>query len=331
MRERTTKPSEPVAATSAVGIRRRVIGPSPIATRSEPGGKPRPSSVGPSGRTGRPAQFSDSTGGSYHRYLATFRNECLLTVEPNDVDSLREHFARADAEGYFIEAFFMEPVMGEGNPGVAITPEFYAAARELTKAHGSLLLVDSIQAGLRASGYLSIVDYPGFQDLEAPDMETYSKALNAGQYPLSILAMTPSTAELYRKGIYGNTMTANPRAMDIGTAVLEMVTPEIRQNIVDRGREFVEKLEALAVELDGAITKVEGTGLLFSCELQPRFKAYGTDSAEEFMRMRGIGVIHGGENSLRFTPHFQVTSEEVDLIIDHVRNAILNGPQAGQG
>ena len=161
-------------------------------------------------------------------------------------------------------------------------------------------------------------------------METYSKALNAGQYPLSILAMTPGASELYRKGIYGNTMTANPRAMDIGTAVLDMVTPEIRKNIVERGEEFVQKLKALSVELEGAITNVEGTGLLFSCELDPRFKAYGTDSLEEFMRMKGIGVVHGGENSLRFTPHFQVTSEEVDLIIDQVRNAVLKGPQAGQ-
>ena len=83
------------------------------------------------------------------------------------------------------------------------------------------------------------------------------------------------------------------------------------------------------MELEGAITNVEGTGLLFSCELDPRFKAYGTDSLEEFMRMKGIGVVHGGENSLRFTPHFQVTSEEVDLIINQVRNAVLTGPQAG--
>ena len=283
------------------------------------------------GRTGRPAQFSDSTGGAYHRYLATFRNECLLTVEPNDVEALWEHFARAEAENTFIEAFFMEPVMGEGNPGVAITPEFYAEARRLTKEHGSLLLVDSIQAGLRTTGYLSVIDSPGFQDLEAPDMETYSKALNAGQYPLSILAMTDRAADLYRKGIYGNTMTANPRAMDIGTAVLRMVTPEIRKNIVERGHEFIEKLEALKAELDGPITKVEGTGLLFSCELTPDYKAYGTDSLEEYMRMKGVGVIHGGENSLRFTPHFAITSEEVDLIVDAVRDAVVNGPRAGAG
>ena len=62
---------------------------------------------------------------------------------------------------------------------------------------------------------LSIVDYPGFEGVEAPDMETYSKALNGGQYPLSVLAVNERAANLYRKGVYGNTMTTNPRAMDI--------------------------------------------------------------------------------------------------------------------
>jgi acetylornithine/succinyldiaminopimelate/putrescine aminotransferase len=108
-----------------------------------------------------------------------------------------------------------------------------------------------------------------------------------------------------------------------------MVTDEVRANIVARGREFVEKFQALADELDGPITKVQGTGLLFSCELTPEFKAYGTDSLEEYMRLHGIGVIHGGENSLRFTPHFEVTSAEVDLITAHLKDAVLNGPRKG--
>ena len=46
------------------------------------------------------------------------------------------------------------------------------------------------------------------------------------------------------------------------------------------------------------------------------------------MREHGIGVIHGGANSLRFTPHFEVTSAEVDLIIDQVRIALKEGPRA---
>ena len=97
-----------------------------------------------------------------------------------------------------------------------------------------------------------------------------------------------------------------------------------------RGQEFLDKLNALKDELGGLVTKVQGTGLLFSCELDPSFKCFGADSTEEFMRERGIGVIHGGTNSLRFTPHFGITSAEVDLIVAHVRQALLKGPRKVQ-
>src|SRR5690606_37015141 len=235
----------------------------------------------------------------------------LIAIAPYDVEALRRAFAEAEASGWFIEAVFLEPVMGEGDPGRALPRAFYDAARELTTAHGSLLLVDSIQAGLRAHGVLSIVDYPGFEGIEAPDMETYSKALNAGQYPLSVLAATRHAAGLYRPGIYGNTMSTNPRALDIACAVLDQLTPQLRANIRERGREAVARLEALKAELGGLITGVQGTGLLFSCELAPQFKCYGAGSTEEWLRERGIGVIHGGANSLRFTPRFELQSDEI--------------------
>lgn len=280
------------------------------------------------GRTERPAQYSDSTRAGYRKHLATFRGEdALWTVAPNDVTALEAAFTRAAADGAFIEALFLEPVMGEGNPGIAVTPDFYSAARRLTRAHGALFLVDSIQAGLRATGNLSIVDYPGFEDCEAPDLETYSKALNAGQYPLSVLAMTADAAALYRKGIYGNTMTANPRALDVAVAVLESITPELRENICTRGTEFLERFEGLAAGLDGAITGVQGCGLLLSCELSDDYRCFGADSIEEWLRVHGIGVIHGGRNSLRFTPHFAITSEEVALVVDAVGTALRDGPR----
>lgn len=281
------------------------------------------------GRTELPAMYSDSSRKPYLAHLASFKHHDhqLILVEPYSLDSLRDAFAQAEANNFYIEAMFLEPVMGEGNPGRAVTPEFYALARELTLAHGTLLLVDSIQAGLRAHGVLSIVDYPGFEKLPAPDMETYSKALNAGQYPLSVLAVNERTAALYRKGIYGNTMTTNPRAMDVAVCVLESLTPALRANIRARGQEFLDKFEALKDSLGGAITHVQGTGLLVSCELSPVYKCYGTHSTEEFMRVHGVGVIHGGVNSLRFTPHFGITSAEIDLIIDGVRNALINGPR----
>ena len=280
------------------------------------------------GRTERPALYSDSSRATYKKYLASFRNEdSLIAVPPYDVDALRKAFADADANGWFVEAVFLEPVMGEGDPGRSLPPAFYAAARELTRDHGSLLLVDSIQAGLRAHGVLSVVDYPGFEGLDAPDMETYSKALNAGQYPLSVLAVTGHAAKLYRSGVYGNTMTANPRALDVACAVLAELTPEVRANIREAGRKSVEALEALKTELDGLITKVQGTGLLFSCELAPQFKCYGAGSTEEWLREQGLGVIHGGANSLRFTPHFNIDDDEIALMVSMVGKALREGPR----
>ena len=44
------------------------------------------------------------------------------------------------------------------------------------------------------------------------------------------------------------------------------------------------------------------------------------------MRFNGLNVIHGGENSLRFTPNFDISKEEVDLIIEATRHALINGP-----
>jgi hypothetical protein len=116
------------------------------------------------------------------------------------------------------------------------------------------LTVASPQAALRAHGCLSIIDYPGFQSSAPPDIETYSKALNAGQYPLSVIAITEAVAAEYAHvflslfyafvslfppcfflfitarrryvtGLYGNTMTGNPRAMEVACAVLDAITP----------------------------------------------------------------------------------------------------------
>lgn len=277
------------------------------------------------GRTGRPAQASHSTLPRYREHLASFAaRDNLLTCPPNDADRLREIFAQAKADNVFIEMMFIEPVMGEGNPGQGVTRAFYDAARELTLAHGSLLLVDSIQAGIRGTGRLSIVDYPGFQDAAPPDLETWSKALNAGQYPLSVLGLTERAAGLYVHGVYGNTMTTNPRALEIGATVLASLTPALRQNIVARGHELVAGLHGLQDEFGSdVVTAVQGTGLLVSAELDPeRIEVTGTEGLETWCRRHGLGVIHGGENALRFTPHFGVTSEEVALVVHVVRQGI---------
>ena len=74
---------------------------------------------------------------------------------------------------------------------------------------------------------------------------------------------------------------------------------------------------------DRAIIEVRGTGLLLCTELNPEtLPVVGFGCVEEWCRLNGLGVIHGGQNALRFTPHFAVTSAEIDLIIDVLRDGL---------
>lgn len=276
------------------------------------------------GRTYRAATVSDSTMGIYQKHLASLKDYCnLVTIEANNISELERAFSNAKKEQIFFEAFYIEPVMGEGVPGLALTPEFYNRARALTKENGTVLVVDSIQAALRAQGYLSIVDYPGFENCEAPDIETYSKALNAGQYPLSVLALSEDYSDTYIPGTYGNTMTTNPMALEIGYKVLDLLNDDIRDNIRQRGTELKQKLTKLSHEFPGTISHVTGTGLIVNAELnEDRYQVVGDEGFECFLRKNGIHMIHGGKNGIRFTPHFSITSQQIDLIVDTVKKGL---------
>ena len=156
----------------------------------------------------------------------------------------------------------------ERSPGLCIDRTYdEEVSDQRTRIHAD---IDSVQAGLRGQ-LSSIVDYDGFQSAEAPDMEAWSKAINAGQFPLSVVGMTAEVADLYVTGIYGNTMTTNPRALETAIAVLERITPELRQNIRDRGDELVLGLQGVMEEFPEAILSVQGTGLLVCAEMDPDF------------------------------------------------------------
>jgi len=283
------------------------------------------------GRTLAASLLTDTSRDTYQKekaHLITKLQEgdgmnYVLVCKPNNADELRKWFKRCDDENCYIQAVYLEGVMGEGNPGVPLDPEFYKVARELTLQHDSALCIDSIQAGIRTTGNLSICDYPGFENLPGPDFEIFSKALNGGQFPMSVVALSPRGAQWYRHGVYGNTMTGNPRACKVATASLRLLTPEIRANIRDMGKYCVQKYTELMAELPEAIIRVNGTGLLYQVKLEPKIPVTAMDGVEMTLRLRGVNVIHGGTNALRFTPNFDITTEEIDMQVAHVRDVLL--------
>jgi acetylornithine/succinyldiaminopimelate/putrescine aminotransferase len=236
------------------------------------------------------------------------------TVEINNLDDLRNKIIDILNKGYILDGVIMEPVMGEGRPGVGLNPEFYKLARHLTNELNSILLIDSVQAGIRTNGCLSIVDYPLLKDCDAPDMEIFSKAINSGIYPLSVLAMSNNIGKKYEVGTYGNTMCANPKALDIGLETLNKLDKNVSKNIVDQGANFKHMLNDLKNMYPHIIEDVTGTGLLIAAHINKKYEVVGKNGLEIKCRKQGLNVIHGGENALRFTPHFLINDNEIALI-----------------
>lgn len=294
-----------------------------LANVGQKGGKPRARIAlarGFHGRTDGPARVSDSCWTAYDSHLASFERDGVHIVRPNDKEHFLEALDVVRTAGQTLELVIMEPVMGEGEPGLALDPEYYALVRTKTKEMGALLLIDSVQAGFRCRGHLSVVDYPGMQTLAPPDMETFSKALNAGQFPLSVLALSDEAVSRYRPGLYGNTMTATPRALDVGSAVLSQMNHKVRSNINAVGLYLKERLDTRLKEYD-SVVKVAGTGLLIAVYFDP--EAVPAMTVELSLRLHGLNVIHGGSNSIRLTPWFYMSTKEADLVADIIEEVVM--------
>ena len=269
------------------------------------------------GRTDNPAQVSNSCMPNYKKYLSDYQKEKpTYFIKPNDSDHAKKIFKKIEERNQFPEITLIEPVQGEGNPGVPLTPDFYMTLRSLTKKAGGLLLADSVQAGWRCYGQLSITNYPQFKNLPPPDFESFSKAISGGQFPLSILALNEDLTNNFKTGLYGNTMTGNPRALEVANTVLDQMSPCVRNNIVTMGDLMLKNLEILAKKYD-FITHVTGTGLLLAVHLNEKMPVL---KVEKDLRKNGLNVIHGGKNALRFTPWFLINEAEIDLIIKILDN-----------
>ena len=137
-----------------------------------------------------------------------------IVLDYNEPAQLEEAFR---AGGGSIAAVLMEPVVG--NMGLVMpTPEFLAAARRLTQAHGALLVFDEVMTGFRlAPG--------GAQELlgVTPDLTTLGKIVGGG-LPLGayggrreVMDHVLPAGKVFQAG----TLSGNPLAVAAGTATLE--------------------------------------------------------------------------------------------------------------
>ena len=199
-------------------------------------------------------------------------------------------------------AVIVEPVQGEGGAR-ALSGEWLRHVRELTRAHGVLLIHDEVQSGMGRTGKLFAHQW--FEDAE-PDIMALAKALGCG-FPVGACVATNDAARGMTPGVHGTTFGGNPLAMAVAIAAFDEISKdETLANARAAAAEFVDQLEKVRTRYPDVIIEVRGKGLLIGLKLIPNNR--------EFMalaRDQGLLIAGGGENCVRLLPSLLITSAEV--------------------
>ncbi|RZU39038.1 aspartate aminotransferase family protein [Edaphobacter modestus] len=228
-------------------------------------------------------------------------------VRFNDVADLRAKFSE-DVCGICIE-----PVQGEG--GIhPVSPQFFAAARELCDSTGALLLADEIQSGLGRTGKWFAYQHYGIQ----PDVTTLAKPI-AGGIPMGAMLCTERAASAFTPGMHGTTFGGGPLACAVAIAVIDTMQREnMLAHIEEVGGFFKAKLNALKEQHD-CIAEIRGMGLMLGVELT---SAELAKQVAAQMMERHIIINRTSETVLRFLPPYILENKHVEMTIDAL-NEIL--------
>jgi acetylornithine/N-succinyldiaminopimelate aminotransferase len=234
-------------------------------------------------------------------------------VRFNDVEHLRSSFSSD------VCAILIEPVQGEG--GIRpVSQEFFAAARELTRSTGALLMADEIQSGLGRTGKWFAYQHFGIQ----PDVTTLAKPI-AGGLPLGVMLCSEEASRGIHPGLHGTTFGGGPLACAVAIAVLETIEKDgLLANIQQTGGYFKHQLHDLAAKHE-SIIDVRGMGLMLAVEMN------SADLAKQIvakMLERRILINRTSETVLRFLPPYLMGKEHVDLAVKAL-NEILSEQSAG--
>ncbi|MER5966004.1 acetylornithine transaminase [Streptomyces sp. NPDC002057] len=216
-----------------------------------------------------------------------------------DVEALRAAVSEDTA------AVFVEPVQGEA--GVIPAPEGYLrAAREITRAAGSLLVLDEVQTGIGRTGHWFAHQAEAGVD---PDVVTLAKGLGGG-LPIGATVAFGAAAELLGPGQHGSTFGGNPVACAAGSAVLETIASEgLLGHTVRMGELLRSGVEALKHPL---VAEVRGAGLLLGVVLTEPVAALVQAAAQE----AGFLVNAAGPVTVRLAPALTVSERQVGELVE---------------
>ena len=233
-------------------------------------------------------------------------------VPYGDVEALR---AAVDET---VAAVFLEPILGEA--GVQPAPDGYlAAAREITSASGTLLVLDEVQTGIGRTGQWFAHQSAGIK----PDVITLAKGLGGG-LPIGAVIGLGDAAKLLSPGQHGSTFAGNPICAAAALAVLQTIVDDKLLDHVDAlGKHLTTAIEDLGHPL---VDHVRGAGLLLGVVLTDDLSGETASAAMD----AGFIINAPAPNVLRLAPPLILTTEQADSFVTALPGILDSAATAAQ-
>lgn len=232
--------------------------------------------------------------------------------------SLEDLFAQL-VDPRSVAAIIIEPVIGEGGY-IVPPPAFLPRLREITRAHGILLVADEVQTGFGRTGRFWAVEHWGV----VPDMIVMAKGIASG-LPLSGIMAPRDLLARWAPGSHGGTYGGNVVACAAANATLDVIEDEgLVANAAARGQQLLEGLRSISAGHAG-VGDVRGLGCMVALEMVRPGEADGRVPDPAAVRRllaeslsRNLIVLSAGSYGqvVRLIPPLVTTAEEVDRALD---------------
>lgn len=240
------------------------------------------------------------------------------TAPFNDLQAVRDHLEKDDVAAVILEAV-------PGNMG-CIPPAagYLEGLRELTKAHGTQLIVDEVMTGFR----LAKGGACEYFDIDA-DLVCLGKIVGGG-FPLAafggrseVMAKLSPSGPVYQAG----TLSGNPVAVAAGLATLKQLDAALYDGLEARAAEIEERIKDAVAARGCSMTRVGSMLTIFFREETPtNFTEVSQCDMAAFGRFHRAALAAGiylppSQYEAAFLPS-GLTPEEVDHLVAGITSAL---------
>ncbi len=225
----------------------------------------------------------------------------------NDIEKLKKAVSKNTC------AIMVEFIQGEAGI-IPADAKFVAEIFKLAKKNKALVIADEVQTGLGRTGTLFL--YESYK--VKPDIMTLAKPLGGG-LPLGSMLISKELASVLGPGSHGTTFGGNPVACAAASYLLKKISnKDFLKKVNARSAQLIEGLDKIALEF-GKIKELRYKGLHIGLEITKNISA-ATMVTEA--RKKGLLLVTGGVNTIRFLPPLTVSSSEVKKALEIFKNIV---------